>query len=64
MHNKKEDQEIHNDPHQIEFVECAEFKHVPTNEGCQKGAFEGKTLPSSRDFRFLSLELVCGAIET
>jgi len=37
MHSKeKEVQEIQTNPPIIEFVECAEFKHIFTDEGCQK----------------------------
>jgi len=60
MHSKeKEDQEIQNDPYLIEFGECAEFKHVSTDEGCQKAASECKPSPNSVDFQFWSIELKC-----
>ena len=56
---EKKDQEIHNDPYVIELVEYAEFKHVSTNEGRQRAAFECKPLPNSGDFWFWSPNLKC-----
>jgi len=51
MYSKeKEDQEIQKDHYLIEFVECAEFKHDSTNEGCQKPISECKPLPNFGDF--------------
>jgi len=63
MHSKEEeDQEIHNGPYLIEFVEYAEMKHVSTNEGCQKATPECKPLPNYGDFRFWSLDLKCAEL--
>jgi len=53
MYSKeKEDQEIQNDPYLIEFLECAKFKRVSIDGGCQKAASECKPLPNYGDFQF------------
>ena len=59
-HSKEmDDQEIQNDHYLIEFVDRAGFKHVSTDEGCQKVTSQCKRLPNSGDFQFRYPELEC-----